>query len=421
MSRRNFYITCFIVVLLVACASWPLVKTDPGTIAPSPAPAQWQAYLDGPFVATATKQLKKGELAVPPVESHEIQGIPALRDMLGLTRETYFTTFVYAVEPPVVSTAFTTWYDKLANHPTRTEWELYYPIVRAWRDVQVDDIAFIGLKDDRSILIVFAPHESPAAKFILWKYGLSPVRGERHDADTPGKAEEIKPDKAQLHSPYSFRQAKQILSKNIYPEADQRQTFYCGCDYTREGEILAESCGYKPRRPNSKRAKRLEWEHIVPAAYIGKGRACWEKGDADCKTSTGKSYKGRRCCKKVDEQFRRIEADMNNLVPEIGELNADRSNFPHREIEGEERAYGLCDFEVDFKARTAEPAVPLRGFIGRTWLYMHDVHGVLLTDEDKTVYQAWAKAYPPQKWEVERRGRIQKTLMERGRPALDAR
>ena len=87
-----------------------------------------------------------------------------------------------------------------------------------------------------------------------------------------------------------------------------------------------------------------------------------------------------------------------------------RKDFPHGEIEGEKREYGSCDFEVDTKLKEAEPAVPLRGFIGRTWLYMNDAYKVWISPEDLKVYRAWAKAYPPQQWELDRRKRIEKAL-----------
>ena len=39
-----------------------------------------------------------------------------------------------------------------------------------------------------------------------------------------------------------------------------------------------------------------------------------------------------------------MEADLHNLVPAIGEINGDRSNFTFEHIDGEERVYGACDF-----------------------------------------------------------------------------
>jgi hypothetical protein len=66
-----------------------------------------------------------------------------------------------------------------------------------------------------------------------------------------------------------------------------------------------------------------------------------------------KKYKGRKCCSKISYEFKKMQADMHNLFPSIGEVNGDRSNFVFGEIDGEEREYGECDFEV--AERIAEP------------------------------------------------------------------
>jgi len=255
---------------------------------------------------------------------------------------------------------------------------------------------------DETLILVITPQKSSAAKWINQNYA------------NDNRLKQIKPPAirkfGRISFPQSFSQAKKILKRDIYKEIFQRKTFYCGCNYSVEGEIDPLSCGYKPKRPNSKRSKKLEWEHIVPAYYIGKGRMCWSKGHKECTTRKGKSYKGRRCCNKVDKQFREVTADINNLVPAIGELNMDRSNYAYNEIAGEERNYGACDFEVNRKLKEAEPATHLRGFIGRTWLYMHRVHKVKISDKDMEVYKAWADTYPAEKWELDRKIRIKNTL-----------
>ena len=97
------------------------------------------------------------------------------------------------------------------------------------------------------------------------------------------------------HSIKSFSQAKRILGK-IYK--DNKQTFYCGCTYNNKKRIDLNSCGYKPRK-NKKRAKRLEWEHVVPAYHFGNPRTCWR--EKICTKKNGKKYKGRRCCNKIDQ------------------------------------------------------------------------------------------------------------------------
>ncbi|MEL7309452.1 MAG: endonuclease, partial [Pseudomonadota bacterium] len=118
----------------------------------------------------------------------------------------------------------------------------------------------------------------------------------------------------------SFSSAKKHLVKSL-PE--NSKSLYCGCDIKRQGKKLVpvpDSCGYIPRNAITRagnenaRAKRIEWEHIVPAWEFGHQLQCWQDG-------------GRKNCVKVSEKFRQMEADINNLAPAIGEINADRSNF----------------------------------------------------------------------------------------------
>ena len=139
----------------------------------------------------------------------------------------------------------------------------------------------------------------------------------------------------------NFSNSKKILlkihKKNPY-------TFYCGCSYKNKTPNLS-SCGYKIFE-NNKRAKRIEFEHIVPASRFGKKFQSWTKGHLNCVKNNGKKYKGRKCSRKVDENFRLIEADMYNLQPTIGEVNQLRKNFKMSIISGEKRIFGKGDVEI---------------------------------------------------------------------------
>ena len=64
----------------------------------------------------------------------------------------------------------------------------------------------------------------------------------------------------------SFREAKKLASK-IHEE--HPFTIYCNCRY-RGKQIDLASCGYKVHGKNDHRARRLEWEHVVPAENFGK-------------------------------------------------------------------------------------------------------------------------------------------------------
>ena len=183
----------------------------------------------------------------------------------------------------------------------------------------------------------------------------------------------------------NFRQAKRMLPA-IY--AGLERSFYCGCRY--EGrEPDRASCGYIPLRDDT-RARRIEWEHVVPAAWLGRGRECWEGQPAACRRANGTQRSGRSCCRRIDAEFRAMEGDLHNLVPAIGELNLRRSDFAFGYVDGEEREYGECDFEIsDAAPRIVEPRPEIRGDIARIHLYMAETYGVPLEPEYLAMLNEW--------------------------------
>lgn len=152
----------------------------------------------------------------------------------------------------------------------------------------------------------------------------------------------------------SFSKSKKILNKEIYNTEKLRYAFYSNCKYNYEkykydsGKerwklvVNKESCGYIPRT-KSNRANFIEFEHIVPA---------------------------------------------------IGELNADRSNFTFSELEGEPRKYGIVDFEVNFKMRKVEPINEIKGQIARTYFYFHKTYNLPISKKQLQLFNAWNKQYP---------------------------
>lgn len=207
------------------------------------------------------------------------------------------------------------------------------------------------------------------------------------------------------HTNESFSKAKKQMKQVYY---DNQFTFYCNCIYDYKKEkgrektvVYNDSCGYKPRK-NKKRGETIEWEHIMPAYRFASGLQCWN--EKICIDKNGKSYKGRKCCEKVDKKFRIMQADMYNLVPSVGELNGDRSNYSYGIIEGESRVYGECDFEVSGKK--AEPKEDIRGDIARTYFYMEETYNIELTDEERQLFIMWDKLDNISQWEKVRAERI---------------
>jgi deoxyribonuclease-1 len=185
---------------------------------------------------------------------------------------------------------------------------------------------------------------------------------------------------------YSFARSKRLLATKIYPS--HPKAFYSNCDYTIQEKRLIpihKSCGFHYRK-NKKRSQRIEWEHIVPAWHFGHQLRCWQNG-------------GRMNCRETNSKFRQMEADMHNLVPAIGEINGDRSNFKYGMIEGELRLYGKVDMEIAFKEKRAEPRPSIYGDIARTYFYMRDRYGLKISKSQEKMLIAWNNLDPVSPWE----------------------
>ncbi|MCH8493905.1 MAG: endonuclease [Idiomarina sp.] len=197
-------------------------------------------------------------------------------------------------------------------------------------------------------------------------------------------------------APQTFDRAKTEARQFIYHDRTTEGTFYCGCEWTwtgrSGGRIDLASCGYQVRAQQI-RAERIEWEHIVPASNFGRARQCWQDG-------------GRRNCNANDPVFNAMEADLHNLTPSVGEVNADRSNYDFGVLPATEPQHGTCPVKVDFRSRTVEPRNEIKGKIARIYFYMFDRYDLPMSRQQQQLLMAWDRQYPASEWERERDRRI---------------
>jgi deoxyribonuclease-1 len=205
----------------------------------------------------------------------------------------------------------------------------------------------------------------------------------------------------------SFNKSKQLLHSVIYKDSTSRQDIYCGCKYDEKKEVDFNSCGYKPEKDNT-RAHRIEWEHAVPAEAFGQSFKEWREGSPDCVDNRGKPFKGRKCAEKVSLEYRRMQADMYNLYPAVGEVNGLRSNYSMAMIPGSNYRFGECRTKIE--DRKIEPRPEVRGEIARTYFYMEQAYPGrgIISGKNEKLFQAWDKADPVDEWECERASRIAK-------------
>ncbi|EAH4572181.1 deoxyribonuclease [Campylobacter lari] len=193
----------------------------------------------------------------------------------------------------------------------------------------------------------------------------------------------------------NFNESKKELVK-LYESlgSTYQYDFYCNAPFkaNKKGKYtkfeVVKSDLYTPRNEYTKkgkinqRAKRIEWEHIMSAQNFGKHLPCWREG-------------GRKACQN-DPLFTKMEADKQNLVPAIGEVNGDRSNFRYAEapLNLEYTQYGNCKVYTDFKLKRFYPANYSKGWIARSYLYMSKTYNIRLSDQERKLMESWDKQYP---------------------------
>lgn len=172
----------------------------------------------------------------------------------------------------------------------------------------------------------------------------------------------------------SFSVAKKLLSRY-----DFGRTFYCGCGY--EDKFVKPYCV----NVDNSRAKKIEWEHIIPAARLGEFITEYKKYD-DCPSK-------RVCAQKHNKNYAFMHNDLYNLRPADGYINLVRSNKQYKEIEGNSKRFG-CD--IEFNKNSFEPADMIKGDIARVYLYYANVYRdyFVLTEEEKELYKKWDELDP---------------------------
>lgn len=145
---------------------------------------------------------------------------------------------------------------------------------------------------------------------------------------------------------------------------------------------------------------------MVPAEAFGQGFTEWRQGHSACIDARGRPFRGRHCAAKTNLLYRHIEADLHNLVPEIGEINALRSNLPIGAVVGS--SVILRDLTAKLGGGVFEPPPEARGPVARVHLYMNSAYPELhlLSEQRKRLFVVWSKQQPASGWECERNVRV---------------
>ncbi len=135
-------------------------------------------FLNQYFTSVATKHLSAVEADASVSNQHEYNGVSLLKELFGTDepKKSVPAEFVYLSDSDdlIEATGNLTWYDARYNHPTRTEWRLYYPTNDVTLQSEAGDTLFICLKPDHTIMEIIAKRDSIVENQLCWLFNIRP-------------------------------------------------------------------------------------------------------------------------------------------------------------------------------------------------------------------------------------------------------
>lgn len=128
-------------------------------------------YFDG----VAVKRLSAVESNPDVSNQHEFNGSGALRRLFGDNdRRNIVTRFIWIgdEQEAISEEGLISWYDARRQHPTRTEYRLYYPTNPITALMKEGDIFFVALRPDGTAIVIVTPADGTIQNQLMWLFGL---------------------------------------------------------------------------------------------------------------------------------------------------------------------------------------------------------------------------------------------------------
>jgi len=139
-----------------------------------------KGFLSQYFDGVAIKRLRPVEVCVSISNQHEFNANKALRCLLGEVRRTYDCRFLWfsGENEGVSAEGRVTWYDARENHPTRTEYRLYFNSNDVMDQAQVGDLLIVARRADQSLFVIVVAAGCTFENQLCWLFGIADVGNE---------------------------------------------------------------------------------------------------------------------------------------------------------------------------------------------------------------------------------------------------
>jgi len=204
-------------------------------------------------------------------------------------------------------------------------------------------------------------------------------------------------------------------------------SFYCKCSFKRK---RIRKCDFTSNAYTG-RQRKIEWSHVVSPSLFGPTFTTWNEGHPKCERVADfpsrsrmrsmnysrsyyegllekKPFKGKECARKIDDLFRRMEADLYNIVPAIGAINALKDGQSPAEIHTFVPQFGNCDLKI--LGQNFDPPSHVKGDVARIYFYMENAYPgkVRIPLKVRKLLKLWSLRDPVSKEECRRSQQILK-------------
>jgi hypothetical protein len=134
-----------------------------------------KGFLSDYFEAVAAKRLSDVEADALKSNQHEFNGISEFKEILGTTKKTFDSSLIYLSDEDdfVKSSCNLTWYDARENHPTRTEYRLYYQSAFSLEYAEAGDLLVLCKCKTDNLVVFIAENGSTKESQLVWLFNLN--------------------------------------------------------------------------------------------------------------------------------------------------------------------------------------------------------------------------------------------------------
>lgn len=136
-----------------------------------------KGFLSQYFEGVAIKRLSAVEVNTDVSNQHEFNGSRPLHNLLGDSRKTYFAHFVWlgGENEGISEEGHATWYDARENHPTRSEYRLYFNSNGVMDEAKEGDLLIVAKRTNDELYMIVVPVGSTFENQLLWLFGVDQI------------------------------------------------------------------------------------------------------------------------------------------------------------------------------------------------------------------------------------------------------